>query len=248
MIDIHCHILPNADDGAETMDESLSMIRAAAESGVTAIIATPHSNLPAVPEKHYVSYALRDRFVDLCLAVRNAGIPVEILPGAEILCTPDLPELLREKQLLPLAGTRYLLAEFFFDEPLSYLDHMLGVIRAFGLIPVIAHPERYDAVQATPGCVESWLDAGCVIQLNKGSILGELGHRAEFTSHWLLRRNLVHLAASDAHGAVRRTTPLDELNRCLSRMYSPDLANTLLDHNPQRLLQNLPLLQTAAYP
>ena len=248
MIDIHCHILPNADDGADSMTEALAMARAAAESGVRKIIATPHCNLPAMEEKHYVSYELRDRFLGLCLAVRKAGIPIEILPGAEILCTPDLPALLRDKRLLPLAGSRYLLVEFFFDESLDFLDRMLGMILGRGLIPVVAHPERYEAVQHAPGCVEAWLEAGCVLQMNKDSLLGELGHRAEFTAHWLLRRNLIQLAASDAHHAFRRTPDLDELRRCLSQVYSPACAELLLHTNPQRLLQNLPLLQMPSNP
>lgn len=248
MIDIHCHILPNADDGAESIAESLAMARAAAASGVRTIVATPHSNLPALREKHYVSYDLRDRFVALCLAVREAEIPLEILPGAEILCTPDLPELLQKKRLLPLAGTHYLLTEFFFDEPLSYIDHTLDMIRRHGLIPVVAHPERYDAVQASPDCVQSWLEAGYAVQLNKGSILGELGHRAEFTAHWLLRHNLIQLAASDAHGAVRRTASLDSLHRCLSQVYSPACADLLLVHNPHRLLRDQPLLTAPVDP
>ena len=99
MTDIHCHILPDADDGAETMEDALSMARAAAASGVKTLLATPHCNLPGSVEKNYVSYDLRDRFVALCLAVRQAGIPLTILPGAEILCTPDLPELLLQKKL-----------------------------------------------------------------------------------------------------------------------------------------------------
>ena len=243
MTDILCHILPDADDGAETMEDALSMARAAAASGVKTLLATPHCNLPGSVEKNYVSYDLRDRFVALCLAVRQAGIPLTILPGAEILCTPDLPELLLQKKLLPLAGTRYLLVEFIFDEPQSYIDDMLQAVIDHGFIPVIAHPERYDAVQQEPYAAAQWLEQGCVIQLNKGSILGTLGHRAEQTAHWLLDRGFAHVAASDAHAPSVRTTPLQELYAFLSQAYSPAYADLLLNSNPSRMIQKLPVRQ-----
>lgn len=243
MTDIHCHILPASDDGADTMDDALAMARAAADSGVTAILATPHCNLPGAVEKNYISLDLRDRFVALCLAVRQAGIPLSILPGAEVLCTPDLQELLNQKKLLTLAGTRYLLIEFIFDEPLSFINDRIAVVRANGLTPVIAHPERYDAVQQTPHAVEDWREQGCVLQLNKDSILGMLGHRAERTAHWLLGRGFAHAAASDAHDPAVRTTPMDELRIFLSQAYAPAYAELLLDRNPSRILNGLPVSQ-----
>ena len=237
MTDIHCHILPASDNGAETMADALAMIRAAAAGGVTSMVATPHCNLPGDCEKNYVSFGLRDRFVALCLAVRQEKIPVEILPGSEVLCTPELPELLYAKQLLPLAGSRYLLAEFLFDEPLSFMDAMLQTIANYGLVPVVAHPERYDAIQQQPQAVSDWLERGYALQLDKDSILGGLGGRAERTAHWLLERKLAQLAASDAHDPIRRTTPLDELRSLLSQAYSPACADLLLRDNPRRILR-----------
>lgn len=241
MIDIHCHILPAADDGAKSLEESLAMAQAAVSSGVSTILATPHSNLPSMEEKHFVSFALRDRFVSLCLALKQAGIPLKILPGAEVLCTPELPDLLQQKKLLSLAGTSYFLAEFIFDESLAFMQSMLQIIRSHGYIPVVAHPERYDAIQKHPYAAGQWLEDGCVLQLNKGSILGELGSRAELTAHWLLGHGLAQIAASDAHDSTIRTTPLLELHSFLTQAYSRTNADLLLRSNPTRLLNGLPL-------
>lgn len=118
MTDIHCHILPGVDDGAATPADALEMARMAAESGVRTIVATPHCNLPGAPEDNYASPALARRLEALRRAIEAEGIPLEILPGAEILCTPQVPELLREGRLLTLASSRYLLLEFYFDESL----------------------------------------------------------------------------------------------------------------------------------
>ena len=95
MTDIHCHILPFVDDGSENMEDSLAMARLAAESGVSAIIATPHCNLPYHGPTNYKSAQLAQRFIQLQHAIEDAGIPLRIFPGAEILCTPEVHELVR---------------------------------------------------------------------------------------------------------------------------------------------------------
>lgn len=242
MTDIHCHILPGVDDGAETMDEAVQMARMAAASGVKTILATPHCNLPFAEEKNYISTNLRDRFVALAQTVRQAHIPLSILPGAEVFCTPQVPELLDRKQLLGLAGSRYLLVEFFFDESPDFMNDMLDAIAVRGMIPVIAHPERYDAVQDSIQLPQEWVHQGYILQVNKGSILGRLGHGAELAADRLLSERLAHLAASDAHSPLTRTPELDTLRRYLEQAYSPQYARLLLDENPRRILSDLPLL------
>lgn len=242
MIDIHCHILPFVDDGAESMEDAVEMARMAAESGVTAIIATPHCNLPQGEEKNYSSPALQQRFLQLQQAVRAADIPLTILPGCEVFCTPEVPELLRRNQLLTLADSRYLLLEFFFDEELDYMDEMLSAVAQQGYVPVIAHPERYEAVQRTPHIVERWFRAGYIIQLNKGSILGRLGRGAARTSQWILSRGLAHVVASDAHSPSYRTPDMTQLIDYLSDLCAGEYVEILLDINPERILRNRPIL------
>lgn len=243
MIDIHCHILPYVDDGAGSMDDALEMARMAAESGVKTIIATPHCNLPGAQEKNYVSKPLQQRFIELRNGISSAGIPLTVLPGAEILCTPDVPELIQEEKLLTLAGSDYLLVEFFFDEGLAYMDDMLAAIRAEGLTPIIAHPERYRAVQEMPGVIERWFRSGIVIQLNKGSILGRLGRSAEICADWILSRGLAHLAASDAHSPEIRTPHMHRLMQHLEDEYSPEYTDILLRRNPSRICENRKMLR-----
>lgn len=109
------------------------------------------------------------------------------------------------------------------------------------MIPVIAHPERYDAIQALPDLAQRWVSQGYVLQLNKGSILGQLGRGAELTADRLLQLGCVHLAASDAHGIAARTPALDGLYRYLEQAYSPACARLLLVQNPRRILSDLPV-------
>ena len=244
MVDIHCHILPGVDDGADSLDSAVDMARMAVESGVDTIIATPHCNLPYDGDKNYISDSLRRQFLQLRQAIRDAGLPLNIYAGCEVLCTPEVPALLADGKLLSLAGSRYLLLEFFFDEDLDYMDELLRSIAGLDYIPVIAHPERYEAVQRLPQVVERWFRAGYIIQLNKGSILGRLGRRAQRTAHWILSRGRAHVIASDAHSPEVRTPRMTELVELLGELCSEDYMQVLLEHNPRRVLENRPVLGT----
>lgn len=242
MTDIHCHILPGVDDGAESPEEALEMARMALHSGVRTIIATPHCNLPGTAV-NYRTTTLAKRFSQLRQAVQEAKIPVDILPGAEILCTPQIGRLIDEGKLLTLAGSRYLLVEFYFDEAIEEIDEMLETIRQHRLVPVIAHPERYSAVQQEPRAVGRWFRSGYVIQLNKGSILGRLGSRSEETAHWILDHGFAHLVASDGHTAIHRTPHMTELRHYLQDRWGSTYTDILLRENPGRIVRDLPILQ-----
>jgi protein-tyrosine phosphatase len=249
MTDIHCHILPGVDDGAENMDEAVAMARMAWESGVRTIIATPHCNLPG-ETGNYRSSAMARRFNTLRKAVRDAGIDLEILPGAEVLCTPKVPQLLDEKKLITLADSRYLLVEFFFDTPAEDITVMLDAVAAEGCCPLVAHPERYEAVKRAPEAAYAWYRKGYLLQLNKGSLLGAFGKTVQKTALHLLNRQVVHTVASDAHRATARTPHMQELTAFLRKQCSPDYVKLLTEDNPRRILRSeaVPPTQEVLHP
>lgn len=238
MVDLHCHILPGVDDGAETTEDALEMARLAAASGVKTVVATPHCNLPRAEEDNFDTPGLRARFRDFQQAVKAAEIPLTVCPGAEIFCTPALPQLLRERRLLTLADSKYLLMEFYFDESPEFMERCFSEAAKQGLVPVIAHPERYEAVYRAPELVLRWFRQGYIIQLNKGSILGRLGRHAQTASRFLLQRGLAHAVASDAHSPHVRTPFMGELARHLEEEYAPEYARILLSRNPERIVRN----------
>lgn len=237
MIDIHCHILPDFDDGAADLTESLAMARLAVDSGVTGIVATPHFR--GDPEALRELPRLLDTYQMLSKAIRQAGIPLHLLPGAEILCTPQTPELARKKALPTIGNTHYLLTEFYFDESEAYISSTLRALSESGYTPVVAHPERYKAVQQNPGLLETWFRQGYVIQLNKGSILGAFGHRAERAAHIALAHGFAHIIASDAHSATQRTTSMHPLLQRLQELCPPEYIRILLEENPMRLIRDV---------
>lgn len=234
MIDIHCHILPEFDDGASGPEEAIAMAHMAAESGVTAIVATPHfpgkaASLERIP-------ALLDRYEWLRRALRSQRLPLKIYPGAEILCLPETLDLAKDHSLPTIGNTVYLLTEFYFDESFSQMSRLLEGLSAEGYIPVVAHPERYHAIQEDPGLLKQWYAKGCVLQLNKGSVLGAFGPEPEEAAAAMLEMGLAHLVASDAHSARRRTPHMGALQLWMEENCDPDYARLLLVENAARLL------------
>lgn len=238
MIDLHCHILPGVDDGSESLEESVEMARMAAVSGVTALAATPHfegteASLPRLA-------VFRRRLDTLRAALAEAGIPLTLHGGAEILCLPETADLAAMHRLPTYQGTGYILTEFFFDERFSYMDTMLTRLAAHGYRPVVAHPERYMAVQREPERLARWVERGWLLQVNKGSILGAFGGKAEDTAHALLALGFVHALASDAHSCTARTPHMGQLHHWVQTHCEEPCGHILLTENPRRILEGKP--------
>lgn len=240
MIDIHCHILPDLDDGSSSLEESLEMARMAVSSGVTDLAATPHFQGEPGSENQW--QVIEQRFRLLSAALREANIPLRLYPGAEIMCLPRTPELAARHRLPTLAGSDYVLTEFYFDESYDYMDGILSEIAGQGYRPVVAHPERYGAIQRDPSRLERWCRLGYVLQLNKGSVLGAFGPRPEQTANEILELGLAHLFASDAHSCHQRTPHMGALAAWVEEFCEPDYARILLEENPRRLLLNRPMV------
>ena len=237
MIDIHAHILPGMDDGAEDTHESLEMARMAVDSGVTAIVATPHCNFPGVYD-NYFDKNYEETFRWIKKSLKDAGIPLKLYAGMEVFVTPDVPKLIADGKLLTINGGRYMLVEFAFDEEPDYVDKMLARIVECGVCPVIAHPERYEFIQDKPLIAQQWKDRGYLMQANKGSFIGRFGRRARHLAYRLLGGNLLSVIASDCHGPYRRTPFLLETYEELSESYSKKQLKILFEENPMRICLN----------
>lgn len=237
MIDIHAHILPELDDGAPDMETALAMAELAVKSGVTAIITTPHSNMPDYFENYYGQNLYR-AFTAFRRAIREASIDLQIYLGMEIYGTPQTAQLLYQGKLTTLAESGYPLIEFPFRGYAKEATQILQQIAAMGYRPVVAHPERYAYVQEEPAIVNQWLKMGCLMQLNRGSLQGHFGYAAQTMAYSLVERGFASFVASDAHSPVKRTTWMLDAYRLLAEEFGQRTAQTLLEENPRRVLLN----------
>ena len=240
MIDLHAHILPGVDDGAPNLECALTMSEMAVESGVSAIVATPHCNMPG-RFANYWDYSLHGKIKAFQQELRKAGIRLAIVSGMEVFGTPDTPELLRQGKLTTLGGSRYLLIEFPFEGYAQQATEILRAILAMGYRPVVAHPERYRYVQNVPSLLNQWQSIGCLMQLNKGSLLGSFGRAAQTLALSMIDRGFAAAVASDAHSHAARTTWLLDIWEFLCEEYSEETAGLLLEDNPRSLLRNADL-------
>lgn len=247
MIDIHAHILPGVDDGAEDMYDTLEMLRMAADSGVTAIVATPHCNLPGLYE-NYFGREYVEIYQSVTEAAEREGIPVRVLPGCEAFATEDLPDLIVDKKIMPLNQSRYVLMEFSFDEDPDYADAILRQVREVGAYPVIAHAERYEFIQDDPQIAWRWRRKGYVIQANKGSFAGRFGEEPQRAAYRLLRHRLLSVIASDAHSPFWRTPHMLGVYEDLRGECPARYLDVLFRENPGRICENRPILKLEPVP
>jgi protein-tyrosine phosphatase len=230
VIDLHSHILPGIDDGADSLDTSLEMARAAVEDGVTAIAATPHvrDDWPTAPQ------TMERLVADLRAAVAEEGIPLEVLTGAE-LAFERLPQLDDEAlRRFGLGGNpACLLVELpHAGWPLS-LEESLFDLRVRGFTVVLAHPERSAEVRESPERLERLVEQGVLTQVTAAAVDGRHASRSSRAAHMLIDRGLAHLLASDAHAPSLRKIGLGDAVRALG---NPALARWLTEEVPAAVL------------
>lgn len=201
MIDTQLHILPGVDDGPETMEEALELARVLVQEGVHSAIATPHYN-DKFP--HYSAFEIRTRVGEMQQALNRCGIPLRLFVGHEALVQPGLIDDIQAGRLATLHGSCYLLLEFWNNTWLPGMERILFELRAYGIVPVLAHPERCAVIQREPYRLAGLIEQGVLAQLTASSLLGVDGREAQKCAEVLLKKGLIHCIASDAHSLRMR--------------------------------------------
>lgn len=233
LVDIHCHILPSVDDGAQDLKTSLELLRMAHEDGISAMILTPHyrgnyrKNTPPILHQHYEI---------LCEKVRQELPGMELYLGSEAAWERDLGEKLAEGQVLTIHGSPYVLLEFEFGCMRSHVTDGVMDVVSCGYTPIIAHAERYGIFRKDKTLVDEVLSMGALIQLNADSVLGKRGFGLKRCCHRLLKQGKAHFIASDAHDSQNRKPLLGECFAYVSKRYGEDYAWILMRDNARALL------------
>lgn len=239
MIDIHSHILWGLDDGARDFEESLAMLRVAAEHGTTDIVATPHANVRYSFQPELVA----ERIAQLSAA--SSGLP-RIHRGCDFhLSYDNIQDALAHPSKYTVNGLVYLLVELAETFIPRSLDEILRRFIVRGIVPVITHPERNPILQRDLARLESWVEFGCAVQVTAQSLGDRFGERAKRSAWKMLKKGLVHAVASDAHDAWDRPPRLDMAREILPADIGESAATLLLVENPAAILTGAPIRPVA---
>ncbi|MBO1003227.1 tyrosine-protein phosphatase [Pseudogracilibacillus auburnensis] len=237
MIDIHSHILPGVDDGAENEQESIDMAKAAIEDGITAIVATPHhknrtyDNYKEDIVKHVA--VLNDLF-------QSKNIPLTVLPGQEVRIYGEVIEDYEKGEIQLVNDSQYLLVEFPSDSVPHYTEQLFYDLQLAGIKPVIVHPERNRELLENHDKMYQLVRKGALSQVTAASVVGKFGKKIQDFSLQLIEANLTHLIASDAHNTTTRGFHLQEAFEVVKNKYGIDMYYLLLE-NSNLLVENMNL-------
>jgi protein-tyrosine phosphatase len=229
-VDIHSHVLYGVDDGAETIADSLAMLRIAEEAGTADLVLTPHANS---------RYRFDAAVIEARLAELQAQTSVRLHPGCDFHLQGDnIADALAHPEKYTLNRGMYLLVEFPDVMMMRAADEILRELREAGFIPIISHPERNIQLRTELREVERWVSDGCLLQITATSFTGLFGRDAQRSADDFLARGLAQIVASDAHDVKHRTPDLRAAYERLCRAWNEDTVRRLFVDNPAAVVRS----------
>ncbi|MBY6037193.1 tyrosine protein phosphatase [Fictibacillus nanhaiensis] len=239
MIDIHSHILPGIDDGAQTMEDAIVMAEAAVEEGITHLYATPHHRNGRFENERASIEQEIERFKQ---ELNKREIPLNILAGQEIRLYKELIEDLEQGYLLPLHNkVNYLLIELPSSSVPAYAADILYELILRNYHPIIVHPERNSEILENPDLLYDFILSGALTQITANSIVGNFGKKIMNFSHDLIHANMAHFIASDAHNTTSRGFHLAEAYEVIQNRYGIE-ARYYLQENAEHVMKGESIL------
>ena len=233
--DLHSHLLCEVDDGAKSPEEMYKMLEASYEDGVRAICLTPHYSpylFGDTSEAAQKAYALLEEYV----AQKHPDM--RIFLGNELGYHQDAVEALNTGRCRTLNGSRYVLLDFPEGIMLFAIKNAVEQLKGAGYSVILAHAERYRCLHGEFEWIASFVAAGGVIQLNASSYLGAWGSRAKRQWKRLVKKQLVHIIASDAHNLTTRPPQMSVCMRFLHRHCSEQAVQNLVWNNACRVIRD----------
>jgi len=238
MVDIHCHILPGVDDGSRSWEMTTKMCRIAVRDGITHIVATPHSNGEFAYDRGRLTGMLEQ-----LSAAANGEIAFSL--GCDFHFSYDnIQDALAHPRRYTIGDSQYLLVEFSdYGLPPSVKQDLLSLLNS-GIVPVITHPERNQILLRRPELVLAMVEQGCLVQVTANAVTGYWGLQSQKMAEWLLKRDAVHVLATDAHDPGRRRPVLSLAREQVARLAGAGTAEILVTHNPAAIVSGQgPLFQ-----
>ena len=234
-VDIHCHILPGVDDGAQTPEETKAMLEKAWDEGIQIMVATPHYHKQR--GKNDISLIKKQLLLARKLA-KEVHPKMQICLGMEIYYGEDVPELLKTGKAVSIRKSRYILVEFSPGDDFQYILNAVRKLQMSGYSVIIAHIERYNCLRADLSNVEYLREMGAYLQVNAGSITGSYGRSVKKFLREALKAHLVQLVGTDAHGPEKRSPKMQEAYKEVVKRCGEEYADQIFGQNAKKVLRN----------
>ncbi|MEO9803329.1 MAG: CpsB/CapC family capsule biosynthesis tyrosine phosphatase [Reichenbachiella sp.] len=224
--DLHSHLIPGIDDGVNSWEEAIDILRQLSELGYKKVVTTPHiiqSYYPNTPNQ------IREGVVKLNQLIKNENLPITIEGGAEYLVDEHFRNKLGQDEELLTFGDNYILIETPFMNKPAFLDDVIFSLQSDGLKPILAHPERYTYLQNDFEEVKKLVDNGTLLQINISSLIGYYSKEAKRLAGELIKYNLVSFLGSDIHNQKHLTQVQKSINsKLFQKCRQLDLLNSSL--------------------
>jgi len=252
MIDLHAHILPQLDDGAETLDESIEMCRRSYQDGIRTMVATPHILEGIYPNRRSTILAkvqeLNEAIKKFRVGIQNPDpmtqrlndplTEFKILPGADVHFSLDMLQLCENGEIVTVNDKgQYLMVEFDFQGIPYHAEDVLFQLMTGGIIPIITHPERNFEIGKRPQRYGEMIRMGCLGQVTAMSLTGGFGAGVKRIAEKLLKNRLVHIIASDTHSVTERPPILSLGVREAEKIVGKEEARKMVTEYPQAILE-----------
>ncbi len=204
MIDLHSHLLPGVDDGAQTLECALDLARMAVSDGITHMVLTPHLHIGRFDNE---MTALKPVFIKFRHALKEAKIPLTISIAGEVRITDELLTRIPEKRV-PFLGKWKEKKVLLLELPHSHIppgsDKLIKWLLGHGILPMIAHPERNKEILRNFDRITPFVEMGCLFQITAMSMTGEFGEVSKECAIKMLEKQWVTVLATDAHNSQYR--------------------------------------------
>ena len=233
-IDMHCHILPEVDDGAQSIEETVQMLRIAYREGIRCIIATPHHH-PKRGMEH--PERLRKKLTIVRREAKKIDEKFRVYLGSEIFFGQDVAEKLKSGRALSMNKRQCVLLEFSPTDSFSYIQQGIQSVQMAGYEVILAHAERYPCLLKDLDQIRYLWEMGTRIQVNAGSITGDSGRSAKKFVKQLLGEHMVHCVGTDAHGVDHRQPKMKKAAEYVERKYGEEYMRRIFFSNAKELLR-----------
>lgn len=232
LYDVHSHIIPKVDDGADSLETAMLLLKREYQDGVRTIYLTPHfrknmfetSEEEIIKAYHKVKLAAKKEFPELTLFL-----------GCEFHASMDMTDILKQSKCKTMGNSSYVLIEFSQKDGFQYIQERCYTLLSNGYEPIIAHAERYPILYKKMDYLEQLAEMGVWIQINADSILGLNGLKMKWFCRKLVKMGLLHLVGSDAHNMENRQPLMRKCAAYLEKSLGQEYAHEILIKNPQKI-------------